>query len=255
MELTYKDLRELVLFALNFGLLLGGIAVQLPQIYKIVRSKSVAGLSEISWVIQVFSTGSYVAFNYVMGYPFMTWGDAFFAVAEYCAIVVCCWKYDPAGGDRLFRSGYTVVFIFLLFLTVTKAMPSWLLTSMGLAPMPMVVIARVPQILLNYHQKHTGQLAFESLAMQVAGNTARIISTLVMVPDKIVLMSHIVAAICNGIPLAQVLLYWENTQNFLKTAQTKKIDGAVTQSTTTATAKKSHIATTKVTNRARIDDD
>eukprot|EP01055_Gregarina_sp_Pseudo9_P003399 Gregarina_sp_Pseudo_9__3398@NODE_356_length_3069_cov_67_338614_g335_i0_p2_GENE_NODE_356_length_3069_cov_67_338614_g335_i0NODE_356_length_3069_cov_67_338614_g335_i0_p2_ORF_typecomplete_len260_score22_46PQloop/PF04193_14/2_4e09PQloop/PF04193_14/4_7e09MtN3_slv/PF03083_16/0_00058MtN3_slv/PF03083_16/32HlyIII/PF03006_20/0_15_NODE_356_length_3069_cov_67_338614_g335_i0100879 len=259
MELSYKSLTELILFGLNFGLLLGGIAVQLPQIYKIVKNRSVAGLSEVSWVIQVFSTGAYVAFNYVLGYPFMTWGDAFFAVIEYCVIVACCWVYDPAGSNRMFRSGYTVIFLVLTLMTVTKAMPSWLLMSMGVAPMPMVVIARVPQILLNHNQKHTGQLAFESLAMQVAGNTARIISTLVMVPDKIVLMSHVVAAICNGIPLAQVLLYWDNTQKFLKEGQSKKSDAAPSsQGTAESSATKAsgaHMVTTKVENRRKLDDD
>lgn len=61
------------------ALLAGGIAVQLPQIAKILRNKSTAGLSESAWVLQSFSTGMYVAFNFIKGYDFMLWGDSMFA--------------------------------------------------------------------------------------------------------------------------------------------------------------------------------
>eukprot|EP01053_Blabericola_migrator_P004948 Blabericola_migrator_1__4947@NODE_257_length_10777_cov_171_650047_g215_i0_p5_GENE_NODE_257_length_10777_cov_171_650047_g215_i0NODE_257_length_10777_cov_171_650047_g215_i0_p5_ORF_typecomplete_len254_score32_90PQloop/PF04193_14/1e07PQloop/PF04193_14/3_1e10MtN3_slv/PF03083_16/0_00066MtN3_slv/PF03083_16/1_4ER_lumen_recept/PF00810_18/0_38_NODE_257_length_10777_cov_171_650047_g215_i025503311 len=247
-------LKQVVLTGLNTGLLLGGIAVQLPQIYKILANKSVAGLSEISWVVQVFSTGAYVAFNYILGYPFMTWGDAFFAVLEYCIIVGCCWVYAPPADARLrqLRMAYCATGLILTVMTLTKIMPGWLVTVLGIAPMPMVIAGRLPQIMLNHQQKHTGQLSVESLAMQVAGNSARIISTLVMVPDLVVLMSHVVAMIFNGIPLVQVLMYWENTQKFLKKGEFKKDDDKKKEREVTVPKTNK---TVKVQNRKRLEDD
>ncbi|EZG78175.1 putative mannose-P-dolichol utilization defect protein 1 [Gregarina niphandrodes] len=140
----------------------------------------------------------------------MTWGDALFADIEYCVIVALIWRYHrgavPESTANL-RKLSLAAFLTLLILTLTRKCPSWLLTLFGVAPMPMVVMGRVPQILCNFRNKSAGQLSLPSLVMQCGGNFARIISTLCLVPDALVLASHSIAFLFNLAPLLQLVYY------------------------------------------------
>jgi len=69
------------------------------------------------------------------------------------------------------------------------------------------LMARVPQIILNHRQKHTGQLAFLSFALAFLGNLARVFTTLVKLSDPLTLASHLIAATLNGIIVGQILFY------------------------------------------------
>lgn len=142
----------------------------------------------------------------------MTWGDAFFAVVAYCVIVGMIWLYGKdRGALSEFKDNFRKFVVFCFFttiiLTVTKKSPAWFTTLMGLIPMPMVVAGRVPQIIVCFQNKSAGQLSFYSLLMQCAGNFARIISTLALVSDRIVLCSHLTAFIFNAAPLLQLIYY------------------------------------------------
>jgi len=68
-------------------------------------------------------------------------------------------------------------------------------------------MARVPQILLNSRQQHTGQLAFLSFALAFLGNLARVFTTIVKLSDPLTLASHAIAASLNGVIVGQVLMY------------------------------------------------
>eukprot|EP01056_Protomagalhaensia_sp_Gyna25_P003098 Protomagalhaensia_sp_Gyna_25__3097@NODE_2840_length_864_cov_8_367273_g2369_i0_p1_GENE_NODE_2840_length_864_cov_8_367273_g2369_i0NODE_2840_length_864_cov_8_367273_g2369_i0_p1_ORF_typecomplete_len180_score11_60PQloop/PF04193_14/3_6e03PQloop/PF04193_14/2_3e09MtN3_slv/PF03083_16/9_8e03MtN3_slv/PF03083_16/1_3e04MtN3_slv/PF03083_16/0_035Wzy_C/PF04932_15/1_6_NODE_2840_length_864_cov_8_367273_g2369_i0201740 len=179
----------------------------------------------------------------------MTWGDAFFADVQYLIIVLSCWVYGPFNArlQRL-RTAYAGLFILLFLLTITRTMPKWLVLLLGMLPTPMVIAGRVPQILLSYREKHTGQLSVESLAMQTAGCSARIVSTLIMVPDRLVLISHVTAAVFAAIPLAQVIYYWDNTKKHLAKGETKKVDPV-------RASRESNTATTRVQHRKRLEED
>ena len=69
------------------------------------------------------------------------------------------------------------------------------------------LMARVPQILLNSRQKHTGQLALASFALAFLGNVARIFTTLVKVADPLMLASHSIAAALNGTLVFQIFFF------------------------------------------------
>eukprot|EP01069_Polyplicarium_translucidae_P013332 Polyplicarium_translucidae@DN903_c0_g1_i2.p5 len=95
-------------------------------------------------------------------------------------------------------------------------MSNWALVSLGLAPTPLLILARMPQAYRNYAQGHTGRLSLLSQLMMVSGNLARIATTLAQVSDFAMLAGHVGAAMINGLLLAQIIYYWKETSRKLK---------------------------------------
>lgn len=246
---------------LNVALTVGGGVVQLPQIYRILASKSAEGLSEAAVILNVVATGAFVSYNYLQNFPLLSYGDALLTLIAYIAILLLLWKYNskndlqPAeqlrksASETMKRRQILIGFGVFGALTLTRCIPKTLQTIIGLAPLPLVVAARWPQILLNHRNKHTGALSGLTLTLMCLGNLARIATTVLTsarsqshghghgltslegVKDKLeekwggggkrgvhllgpatfVALSHLTAFVFSAVTLAQIVCYRENT--------------------------------------------
>ena len=68
--------------ALSIMIIGGSLTLQAPQIYKIVSSKSAAGLSALGWAVSIASLTLSIIYNVRMEHPFTTWGENIFVVAQ-----------------------------------------------------------------------------------------------------------------------------------------------------------------------------
>lgn len=102
-------------------------------------------------------------------------------------------------------ASFFVIPIELLPLTMTTA----IIASM---------FSRVGQIYANYTTASTGVLSVVTVGLQVAGNIARIFTTLQEVDDFAVLSSYLIALALNLTIMLQIFYYWkvsELERNFL----------------------------------------
>ena len=67
------------------------------------------------------------------------------------------------------------------------------------------VFARVPQIITNWKQGHTGQLSFITWLFTLCGSAARIFTTLQEVNDPFIAGSYIISTSCNALLVFQIL--------------------------------------------------
>lgn len=67
------------------------------------------------------------------------------------------------------------------------------------------IFARVPQMITNYKQGHTGQLSFITWFCTLAGSAARIFTTLQEVNDPMIAASYIISTACNAVLVFQIL--------------------------------------------------
>jgi mannose-P-dolichol utilization defect protein 1 len=83
---------------------------------------------------------------------------------------------------------------------------------LGFTPILLSIWSRLPQIVLNIRQGHTGQLALVTFALSGLGNLARVFTTIKQTPnDTISLFSMVVAAALNFTLVAQIYVYWGAT--------------------------------------------
>lgn len=185
----------------------------IPQIIKIVNSKSVVGIERQSWY---FNTMIYLqtagqAIN--KGLPFSVYGENLIVAAQCVVIIILIWGYDTKIGivEKLVvlfgLSGYAfILFNPEGFIDEQR----WILISQS--NVFLTVLSRVPQIWANYKNQSTGQLAFFGIFLSFIGCVARIATVLVETDDIWYLMPFVTALTLNGILTLQFALYWNSTK-------------------------------------------
>jgi singapore isolate B (sub-type 7) whole genome shotgun sequence assembly, scaffold_28 len=78
---------------------------------------------------------------------------------------------------------------------------------------------RLPQIWTNFKQGHTGQLSLLSWSFSLGGSAVRIFTTLMEVPDKLVLGMYVVYFLCNLTLVLQIVIYWKKTEEQIRKNQ------------------------------------
>mmetsp|Transcript_8622 Transcript_8622/g.11378 ORF Transcript_8622/g.11378 Transcript_8622/m.11378 type:complete len:249 (-) Transcript_8622:320-1066(-) len=206
---------------LGYLILLGSLMVKVPQILKIVQSKSADGLSAASFYTEVVLFIFSVVYNVQMKFPISSYGEAISILVQNIILVFAIWAYiDPpvSLGHKL-----SVGTGILLITAIALVLPPHLRHLLILSNLPMMVIARVPQIVMNYKNGHTGQLAFVTCMLNAAGSLVRIMTTMVESGGDIpLLVSFLISALLNGITFIQVLWYWKATAEQAEKIMEKK---------------------------------
>ena len=135
-------------------------------------------------------------------------------------IVLLFWVYakeigaaEKVGMFALFASYGFVLFSGGRFLTQEH----WKLVQKS--NLALSLLSRVPQILTNFSNKSTGQLAFITFFLSFLGVVARLGTILIETDDYLYQLQYVLSVILNGIIVFQFGIYWNNS------AAGKKTDG------------------------------
>lgn len=152
---------ECVKLAVSKGLGIGIVAassiVKVPQILKLVRSKSAEGVSFLSYLLETSALLITLAYNVRNGFPFSTYGETALILAQNVVISVLVLNYSGMAGMAA------------VLVAVLAASAGMLLTDGVLQPDAMGylqgaagvlgVASKLPQILAIWQQGGTGQLS------------------------------------------------------------------------------------------------
>eukprot|EP00929_Paragymnodinium_shiwhaense_P075488 TRINITY_DN38599_c0_g1_i1.p2 TRINITY_DN38599_c0_g1~~TRINITY_DN38599_c0_g1_i1.p2 ORF type:complete len:230 (-),score=58.08 TRINITY_DN38599_c0_g1_i1:198-887(-) len=222
LELMTPELKELVLSFLNYAMMAGGSLVKLPQVVGILRTGTVKGMSEASLGMELLACICFCCYNFEMGHPFKTWGEMAMITLQCLVQTLLYWTLAEEKLAVLPRALISVGVVSGSFLVLTGHLPPALLPAFGLTPTILGAVARVPQIMLNFRQGHTGNQSCITWGMSFTGNCIRILTTLAAVSDVITLGGHLVAGVLNGTLIVQILFYWSNTMEVLHGKDKKK---------------------------------
>lgn len=192
--------------ALAVGLTIVVLAglIKFPQIATIMNSKSVAGLSVTTFLIETFGYTYNLAAHYRQNYPISTYGDFFVLILQNYFILYLLYRYTGRG-----EVGMAVISAFFaaMVLMCSPLFPLELLHLMTLGNVAVVVLGRTPQVYANYVNGSTGALSIITCWGIFLGATARIFTTLQDVDSLNILLGYLSSALLNGIIAFQVLYY------------------------------------------------
>ncbi|TVY40005.1 Mannose-P-dolichol utilization defect 1 protein-like protein [Lachnellula subtilissima] len=177
---------ECLKLAISKGLGLGIIAassiVKIPQILKLLSSKSSSGISFLSYFLETSAYLISLAYNYRQGFPFSTYGETALIAVQNVVIAVLVLNYSgkSAGAAVYFQAGAGVL---------------------GVA-------SKLPQIAAVWQEGGTGQLSAFAVFNYLIGSLSRIFTTLQEVDDKLILYGFIAGFALNAILAAQMVYYW-----------------------------------------------
>lgn len=160
-----------------------------------------------------------VIYNVLQENPFSTYGESFIILVQNIILVFLLWSYAEPAISAGSAIGVTVVFVALVAGALQT--PPEYQAFLSLIGTPLMIMSRIPQIINNFSQGHTGQLAFITVALNFVGALARIFTTLTEVGDDYALLAgFIISVTLNGLLLLQIVMYWSAT----KKATQKKDD-------------------------------
>lgn len=188
---------------LGYGIIAGACIVKLPQIVAFVRAGSVAGMSREATYLELVGYLLASIYHLVNGSPWSAYGETVIVTFQTAAIVLMLWAYDPPSLAHMFGVTTVLAVAAQQAWTAPPAMQALVINS----TIVLFIASRGWQLLANWQQGSTGQLAFLTLFMNFAGAAARIFTSLQEVKQVEVLVSFIVSTALNGALLWQYVYY------------------------------------------------
>ncbi|PGH10307.1 mannose-P-dolichol utilization defect 1 [Blastomyces parvus] len=195
--------------------------VKVPQILKLLSSRSSAGVSFTSYALETTSLLITLAYNARQKFPFSTYGESALIAAQDVVVGVLVLVFSgqaPAAGA--FVAAVASMVYALLFsgdTLIDQATMGYLQAGAGV----LGLASKVPQILTVWKEGSTGQLSAFAVFNYLLGSMMRIFTTIQEVDDKLLLYGFIAGFALNVIMGLQMLYYW----NAPATTPAKKSQG------------------------------
>jgi mannose-P-dolichol utilization defect protein 1 len=187
------------------------MVLKFPQMLKILQSKSVAGISFLSIYIELYMYGLTLGYNIFHHYPLYMYGEMVFVYIQSIMVFILFWIYSEK------QSNLKVMVMFVLFVVAQYGIFADMISEQVyhvsiFVNMGMNVLAKYPQIRLNYVNQSTGQLSFFMVSANTLKSTLRSITMLLDEKSHLTFtISMILGMILNWIVFLQAIVYWNNS--------------------------------------------
>lgn len=175
-----------------------------PQIMRMSKNKSAQGVSLTSNVAELIAYTINVAYNLQWGYPFSSYGEVVACWLQDIVIVGLIFHFNNMEGWRTWLA--TAVFAVFFWAVMTGAVGQQVLYGLQASTIAIISLGgRVPQIWMNIQRGDTGELSILTCMLNLAGNVARVFTTLVLTQDKLIMAGTVLGVVLNTILLVQTL--------------------------------------------------
>ncbi|KAF2755016.1 mannose-P-dolichol utilization defect 1 protein-like protein [Pseudovirgaria hyperparasitica] len=206
--------------ALGIAIIGASAIVKVPQLIKLLQTKTAKGLSFTSYALETSAYIISLAYNYRHGFPFSTYGETALILIQNVAISALVLHFSgkgPAAGAwiaGLAATGYALFNENAGLVDVNR------LAMFQAAAGVLGVASKIPQIWTVYQEGTTGQLSAFAVFNYLAGSLARVFTTLQEVPDPLILWGFIAGFVLNLVLAGQMIYYW-NTAPAVKKSKGK----------------------------------
>ncbi|KAI6249251.1 Mannose-P-dolichol utilization defect 1 protein [Erysiphe necator] len=206
--------------SLGIGIIGASTVVKVPQIFKLIKSRSSTGLSFLAYLLETSSYLISLAYSIRQGFPLSTFGETFSILLQNTIIASLILAYSGrTNAIALFVAGLAIA-AFTLFepnIINIKSL-SYLQASAG----ALGVASKVPQILTIWSEGQTGQLSSFAVFNFLFGSLARVFTTWQEIDDKLILYNYIAGFSLNLLITLQLIYYWDTKTYEAKPQQIKK---------------------------------
>ncbi|CDW85211.1 UNKNOWN [Stylonychia lemnae] len=206
---------------IGYTIIAGAFIIKVPQILKILKSKSVEGISKYLYYIDLLMYMNSTGYSLHMKIPFSVSGENIIILIQLAIIVLQFWTYSKTitALEKFILSAFFFVYSFILLNDTLLSEEAW--TFIAQINILLLCSSRLPQIFTNFQNKSTGNLAFITFFLGFGGSLARLGTVIVETDDFVFLLGFVVAVCLNGIIVLQFILYWNNSKH-PKVDNTKK---------------------------------
>ncbi|KAI1431360.1 hypothetical protein GGR50DRAFT_83176 [Xylaria sp. CBS 124048] len=191
---------------LGIGIIGASSIVKVPQMIKLMQSKSAEGVSFLSYLLETSSYLITLAYNIRNDFPFSTFGETAFILGQNVIITVLVLNYSGRASMAAFFVAALAASLVTLFNVNLVDMQTLGYLQAGAGVLG--VASKIPQIAAIFQEGGTGQLSAFTVFNYLAGSLSRIFTTLQEVDDKLILYGFIAGFTLNCVLAAQMVYYW-----------------------------------------------
>ncbi|EDX03777.1 mannose-P-dolichol utilization defect 1 protein homolog [Drosophila simulans] len=205
---------------LGLAIIAGSVLVKVPQVLKILNSKSGEGINIVGVVLDLLAISFHLSYNFMHGYPFSAWGDSTFLAIQTVTIAVLVLFFNGRKAQSgLFLVGYVV----LMYVLNSGLTPMSVLFTIQSCNIPILLVGKLSQAYTNYQAGSTGQLSAATVIMMFAGSVARIFTSIQETGDFMIILTFIASTFANSVILGQLIYYWDKPAGVkVKASKAKK---------------------------------
>lgn len=115
-------------------------SVKVPQVVKIYKNKSSAGINFISVLLDLFAITAMGSYSFTNGFPFSAWGDAVFLGIQTLAIAVLAIHFE---GETTKATAFLFGYLAIITSVFMGMAPTSLLWACQTINIPIVLISKV----------------------------------------------------------------------------------------------------------------
>ncbi|XP_022768715.1 mannose-P-dolichol utilization defect 1 protein homolog 2 isoform X2 [Durio zibethinus] len=185
-NLPPKDcLLALISKLLGYAIVAASTTVKLPQILKILKHRSVRGLSVVAFELEVVGYTIALAYCLHKGLPFSAYGELAFLLIQALILVAIIYYFSQPVG-----------------------ISTWTRALLYCAVAPTVLSGQIDPILFEaLYNKSTGELSFLTCLMNTAGSLVRVFTGVQEKAPTSVVMGSVLGVLTNGTILSQIIIY------------------------------------------------
>lgn len=206
MFVLVRCFKALLSKGLGMGIIAGSLLVKVPQIVKIFNSKSGSGINLLSVLLDLSAITFHMAYSYVNGYTFSSWGDNTFLALQTAIIGMMVLWYE---GAKVKSSLFGLLYMLMVF-ALCRVTPMNVLVMLESCTIPILLAGKLTQAWTNYSNSSTGQISAATAFLLLAGSLARIFTSIQETGDSMIILTFCVSSFVNGIIAAQVIYYWNS---------------------------------------------
>lgn len=191
--------------ALGYAIVAASSIVKVPQIYLIIKNRSVKGLNPVSCELEVFGYTIALAYCVSLRLPFSSYGELSFLLIQALIIVGLIYNLTPnLGPSSWIKAG---IYCALAPTILAGGLNPLLLESLYASQQAIFVFSRALQIIKNYQTKQTGQLSLLTSLMNFSGSGARLFTSLQAHAPTAMVVGNSLGILTHGLLLSQISLY------------------------------------------------
>jgi len=203
--------------SVSYAIILASAGLKLPIINNILAAKSTVGMSSSSVALETIALCSSFSSSLKKGLAFSLWGEIIIVYFQNLILLYLSRTFsngqDPSIAIVGGIAGFTIL---ALSLPASNA-------DLLVAVATMISIAsRIPQMMTNYQQKHTGVLSVVTQTLIVVGAVVRLATFAAETSDWAQIGSYLISLCLNGLLLVQVIVYWDASKKEMLKLREKK---------------------------------
>ena len=214
-------LKLLISKGLGYATICGAFILKVPQILKMVNSKSSESVAATMFYMECVSFTASAAYNIVLGYPLSTYGENLVILVQNYIVILLIWKYSSVRPSTIHMLAVPLIFV-MMWVGFLVLFPIEYIAVLPMISTVSNIFGRIPQILENMKAGNTGQLSFITFFLNFAGSAARVFTTLQEVDDNVILGGYVIGAFLNFVLVVQFILYWNSGTSASQTLKKKQ---------------------------------